>query len=116
MFSIGLFSTYLPYVILAMFYGLYVGVHSIVKIELGSDIDDKEIAAKTINRDQNPSKPEVDRKTCHYDQFIADHDSASDPLILQIATGTLVPKPHEDPVRRTHYHPLFSRPPPAISL
>lgn len=116
MFSIGLFSTYLPYVILAMFYGLYVGVHSIIKIELGSDIDDKELAAKTIFTDHDDTRPGATGKTCFYDEFIAANDSASDPRIQQIAGGTMLPKPHEDPGGRSYYHPLFSRPPPAISL
>lgn len=115
MFSIGLFSTYLPYIILAMFYGLYVGVHSIMKLELGSDTDE-DLAAKMIFRDHDNTQTSAASKTFYYDQFTEEDNTGSEPLIHRIAGGTIMPKPHEDPVRRSFYHPLFSRPPPAISL
>jgi len=116
MFSIGLFSTYLPYVILAMFYGLYIGVHSIMKIESASETDGKELAAKTIFRDHDSIKTETAGKTCYYVQFIAAHDAAADPHIQSFVAAGMLPKPHEDPVHRPYYHPLFSRPPPVLSL
>jgi hypothetical protein len=115
MFSIGLFSTYLPYVLLAMFYGLYLGVHSIMKFELGSDEDNK-LAAKTILKDHAETAPGAEDNTFYYDHFFGDDNSASDPLIHQFAGGTILLIPHEDPVHRSCYHPLFSRPPPAASL
>lgn len=114
MFSIGLFSTYLPYIILAMFYGLYVGVHSIMKLEQGSDTD-KDLAANTIFTDHDDIQ-QGNSKTFYYDQFTAENNDSADPVIHRIAAGTIMPKPHEDPVRRSYYHPLFSRPPPVISL
>lgn len=117
MFSIGLFSTYLPYVILAMFYGLYVGVHSIVKLESdGAAIDDAEIVAKTIFKGDNEARQDTAGKTCYYVQFMSAHDEAQDPHISQTAGQAMLPKPHEDQAGRSCYHPLFSRPPPEISL
>jgi|GEM_PF-1421385 len=115
MFSIGLFSTYLPYIVLAMFYGLYVGVHSIMKLEQDSDTDE-DLAAHMIFSDHDDTCQGNSSNTFYYDQFTAEHSESSDPVVHRIALGTVMPTPHEDPVRRSHYHPLFSRPPPVISL
>jgi len=84
MFSIGIFSTYLPYVLLAMFYGLYIGVHSIMKFELGSD-QDKELAAKTIFKDHADAQPGADSNNFHCDQFFGAHSTCSDPVIHRFA-------------------------------
>jgi hypothetical protein len=115
MFSIGLFSTYLPYVILAMFYGLYVGVHSIMKLEQDSDTDE-DLAANMIFSDHDDTRQGNVSNTYYYDQFTAENNDCSDPEVHRIAGGTVMPIPHEDPVRRSYYHPLFSRPPPLFSL
>ncbi len=115
MFSIGLFSTYLPYVLLAMFYGLYIGVHSIMKFESGSD-EDTALAAKTIFKDNSDAQPDADSKNFHYDQFIGECITCSDPVIHRFAGGTSLLIPHKDTVFRSYFHPLFSRPPPVASL
>jgi hypothetical protein len=115
MFSIGLFSTYLPYVLLAMCYGLYVGVHSIVKLEQDGD-DDGEPAANMIFSDCEDNQQDAAGKTFYYDQYIAEHTTGSDPLIHRSPEEKILTKPHEDPVIRSCYLPLFSRPPPGISL
>lgn len=115
MFSIGLFSTYLPYVLLAMCYGLYVGVHSIAKLEQDGD-DDADLAVNMIFNDSEDSQQVAAGKNFYYDQFAEEHTPGSDPVNHRSACRKILPKPHEDPVMRWHYQPLFSRPPPEISL
>ncbi len=115
MFSLGLFSTYLPYVLLAMFYGLYIGVHSIMKFESGSD-EDTALAAKTIFKDHSDTQPGAASNNYHYDQFFGECSTCSDPVIHRFSGGTSLLITHEDPVLRSYYHPLFSRPPPVASL
>lgn len=116
MFSIGLFSTYLPYVLLAMFYGLYVGVHSIMKVESDSGIDETKLAVKTIFKDASDPQTGEASTNFYYDQFFGEETSSSDPVFHQFSGRTIRIIPHEDPVFQSYYHPLFSRPPPAVSL
>ena len=87
-----------------------------MKLESGDASDDANIAGKTIFKGDDAAQQDAAGKTCYYHQFLAVHDDTKDPDIPQIIAGTLLPKAHEDPVGRSCYHPLFSRPPPAISL
>lgn len=49
MFTIGLFSTHIPYILLAMVYGAYLGFSSIVR-PAGTDHDDPEPVKQIIKK------------------------------------------------------------------
>ncbi len=111
MFSIGLFSTYLPYIMIAMFYGAYVGIHSIIKAELQADPGEFKIAAKQISKRDADSR-ETEKNTFYYDNF-AEKNYESDsqkPIVLTVETIYI---DRELTVPRSRYcTTLFCRPPP----
>lgn len=111
MFSIGLFSTYLPYIMIAMFYGAYVGVHSIIKAELQADPDECKIAAKLISKEDANSR-ETNKNTFYYDTFAeGTFESASKKPMVSTAETFYVDR--ELTVPRSRYcTTLFCRPPP----
>jgi len=112
MFSVGLFSTYLPYVILAMFYGAYVGVHSIVKIEQQSAGEDTAHKGKVIFSDlAGADSVKDDPRNFHYDNF----DTGTTPeTIRSIQDPILIVLPYYiGPFPRSEtFAQLYSRPPP----
>lgn len=111
MFSIGLFSTYLPYVMIAMFYGAYVGLHSIIKAELQGDPGEFKIAAKQIAKEDTGS-PETEKNTFYYDNF-AEGLSESDNKKPMVSTAETIYVDREFTVPRSRYcTTLFCRPPP----
>jgi hypothetical protein len=111
MFSIGLFSTYLPYIIIAMFYGAYVGVHSIIKAELQADPGEFKITAKEISKKDVNSR-ESHKNTFYYDTFAeGTSESTSQKPMVSIAETFYVDR--ELTVPRSRYcTTLFCRPPP----
>ena len=112
MFSIGLFSTYLPYIMIAMFYGAYVGVHSIIKAELQADPGESKIAAKQISKDDAGSRQETQKNTFYYDSF-TEGTYASDSKKPLVSTAQTIYVDRELTVPRSRYcTTLFCRPPP----
>lgn len=111
MFSIGMFSTYLPYIMIAMFYGAYVGLHSIIKAELQTDPGEFKIAAKQISKEDAGSR-ETQNNTFYYDNF-AERTSESDSKKPLVSTAQTIYVDHELTVPRSRYcTTLFCRPPP----
>ncbi|MCA1747093.1 MAG: hypothetical protein LC655_05305 [Bacteroidales bacterium] len=111
MFSIGLFSTYLPYIMIAMFYGAYVGVHSIIKAELQADPGEFKIAAKQISKEDTGSR-ETEKNTFYYDNFAegACEYISKKPMV---STAQTIYVDRELAVPRSRYcTTLFCRPPP----
>ena len=111
MFTIGLFSTYLPYIIIAIFYGAYVGVHSIMKAELQAGTDESIIAAKRITK-ENTDFRETQKNTFYYDYYAeqADEPKRKNPVVsiaetLYVNCELAVP-------RSRYCTTLFCRPPP----
>lgn len=111
MFSIGLFSTYLPYVLIAMIYGAYVGIHTIMQSEQG-DADDALLAAKTISKDDAAENGSSDKNSFHFDDYTAVPGSAAVKPVFRAVRQTFTH--YRGPTGRTWYHTaLFGRPPPA---
>lgn len=109
MFSIGLFSTHLPYLLLAMFYGAYIGIHSIMKVEqeAPSDPVSKEIVKAGFQRTSSTE----DVKNCHfYDYFYTEEEGVLNNLVPVKEPSFAVrnfPSPRSELISRQ-----FSRPPP----
>jgi len=113
MFSIGLFSTYLPYVLLAMIYGAYVGIHTIMQSEKG-DTDDPFLSAKQISKDDAGETGPSDENTFYFDDYTADPGSAAVKPVFRTVRQTFTH--YRGPTGRTWYHTaLFGRPPPACA-
>ena len=110
MFSLGLFSTYLPYIVLAMFYGAYLGVHSIVKMERLAD-DNEKLTAKIIHHSPKQNKIADEGKTFYYGVSEQVHRQSQESPDVG-AELSLVTSSNAPPVRSCYYDPLFSRPPP----
>ncbi len=113
MFSVGLFSTYLPYVLLAMFYGAYVGVHSIMKMEEDTGLEDDAQKSEEVFHETFAVEDGVDgRGNFHYDQYFLTTESTEprSEHCLTVSDPPFLP----DPIYRSPwYAPIFSRPPPA---
>lgn len=112
MFSVGLFSTYLPYVVLAMFYGAYVGVHSIMKFEQDAGSEDDERKSEEVFREAFVADDvSDDQENFHYDDYFTGTESTEcrSEHSLTVSDPPFLP----DPMHRSPgYAPLFSRPPP----
>jgi hypothetical protein len=111
MFSIGLFSTYLPYILIAMFYGAYVGIHSIVKAELQDD-PDTEIAAKQINADSSSQDQHSEKRTYHYDNHVSPAEPDQPPQQEYFTAQTIYTGGKPAIPRSRYCTTLFCRPPP----
>jgi hypothetical protein len=112
MFSIGLFSTYLPYILIAMFYGAYVGIHSIIRTELQEDPDNAKIAAKQINVDR-PSHDQHPEKGTYYYYNHAAPAELEQPLPQKYSVTQTIYTGGKMTVPRSRYcTTLFCRPPP----
>ncbi|MEX0987590.1 MAG: hypothetical protein WD052_08950 [Bacteroidales bacterium] len=111
MFSIGLFSTYLPYIVLAMFYGVYVGIHTIIQEEQLFDSDTSGSAAKVISKVSDNSEQQSIKNTYYYDQY--SKTVCQEPDIPSHATVFVIHPAGNIPLARSwFFSTLFSRPPP----
>lgn len=111
MFSIGLFSTYLPYIMIAMFYGAYVGVHSIIKAELQDDTGELKIAAKQISKEDAESR-ETKKNTFYYDSFAEGNCESISKNSVNSITGNIYVDRELTVPRSRYCTTLFCRPPP----
>jgi len=111
MFSIGLFSAYLPYIMIAIFSGAFLGIHSIVKAELQGNPEEAKITVRKLHSSNTCHKNSQHKKTFYYDQYAEKEET--DPAIQEYAgaesiyTGTEIAVP-----RSWCCTSLYCRPPP----
>lgn len=108
MITIGLFSSGLPYILLAMFYGAYLGVSSIVGADKAPEVNmDLPDAHHSVIQDSNDSHSS---NTFHFfDYFIAEDAISTAPLPMEIR---VIPDSYPPPYRSIPGGSLFCRPPP----
>ena len=113
MFSIGLFSAYLPYIMIAIFSGAYLGIHSIVRAELQGNPAEAGITVRKVHSSNTCYKSSQEKRTFYYDQFT--EQSETGPAIPKYAvpgtiyTGTEIAVP-----RSWCCASLYCRPPPRV--
>ncbi len=113
MFSIGLFSTYLPYILIAMFYGAYIGIHTIIRAELQEDTDGKEIAVKQINVERDSHNHRTEKRTYYYGNQPV-FEKQDQPLLQVYIVSQTIYEGGKIALPRARYcTTLFCRPPPA---
>lgn len=109
MISIGLFSTHLPYIILAMVYGVYFGINSIMKMEMQADQEEK-IISVDIKKGTNDNSS----NTCYYLEWLAEVEGECG-CDLQHGIQLTNRDYHQfKPPRSWISFDLFSRPPPCL--
>ena len=97
-----------------MFYGLYLGVHSIAKIEHGQQLLNSDKKARIIFYEDNDQQTEKGSNAFYYDYFVSGTSGQTPaPKFISVSLPLLLKHP---PGNRSCYHPLFSRPPPAFLL
>jgi hypothetical protein len=95
-----------------MFYGAYVGIHSIVRAELGAEIDESKLASKQIQKEDSNNKPDPAKTAYYYDIGLEKEESS--PKYQQFTVIQIVYIGQEPAVPRSwRSNSLFSRPPPA---
>ena len=113
MFSIGLFSAYVPYIMIAIFSGAFLGIHSIVRAELQGNPAEAKITVRKPHSGNTCHKTSQQKNTFYYDQYA--EQSETDPAIPEYAgaesiyTGTEIAVP-----RSWCCNSLYCRPPPRV--
>lgn len=113
MFTIGLFSTYLPYLLVAMFYGAYIGLHSLMKEDPGTE-DDPRLAAKQIMKEDAGETGHAETETFYYDNYTAETESSAECPVFRLVQEPC-PDPDPEISRPWFFSSLFCRPPPTLA-
>jgi hypothetical protein len=113
MFTIGLFSTYLPYLLVAMFYGAYIGINTLMKEEPGTE-DDPRLAARQIMKKDAGEPSHSEKETFHYDNYTSDTETCAECPVFRVVQ-LRCPDPDPDISQPWFFSNLFCRPPPPLA-
>lgn len=109
MFTIGIFSTHLPYILLAMFYGAYIGFNTIVR---SHDENTESATGKKIIQKNKAEDSFKSQSTCYYYDFIAVNEGVKANKCSFYLER--IPKPPTIPLHKSTYFKIYlSRPPPS---
>ncbi|MCF8225734.1 MAG: hypothetical protein K9J30_07635 [Bacteroidales bacterium] len=112
MFTVGLFSTHLPYILIAMFYGAYIGFHTIMKAGADDDVNDRLIAKNIKLTDASDEKIQK-HNTFHYFNYSAEPAANREFRVQSLLSRFKVPIIECLIPRAPFLNCLYSRPPPS---
>ncbi len=113
MFTIGLFSTYLPYLLVAMFYGAYIGINTLMKADAGTE-DDSRLAAKQIIKEDTGETSHSEKDTFYYDNYTVGTEPVPASPVFRMVKEHF-PDPDPEISRPWFCSSLYCRPPPTLA-
>jgi len=110
MFTLGIFSTHLPYLMLAMIYGAYIGFQTIAKP--GQAADDDNNPAVIISKDDHSASSNT-KKSCFYFDYLIEETAENKSNLYSFSAGSLIA--NAIPLWRSSFFRIpVTRPPPQI--